>query len=34
MAKQGPRAVVGYDINDTEILPDSPAYVFIRLSED
>ena len=30
----GPRIVVEYDINDTEISQDSPAYVFIRFNRD
>jgi len=30
----GPRIVVEYDINDTKISQDSPAYIFIRFSKD
>ncbi|MGB2864739.1 MAG: SUMF1/EgtB/PvdO family nonheme iron enzyme [Sedimentisphaerales bacterium] len=30
----GPKIMIGYDINDPNISPESPAYVFVRYSRD
>ena len=30
----GPKTIIEYDINDTNISPASPAYVFVRYSKD
>lgn len=30
----GPKLVVAYDLNDPNITPETPAYVFLRFSED
>ena len=30
----GPRTVIEYDLNDKDISPDMPAYIFVRYSID
>ena len=30
----GPKTIIEYDINDPNISPDTPAYVFVRYSRD
>src|SRR4030042_2262747 len=30
----GPKIIIEYDINDPNISPESPAYVFVRYSRD